>query len=450
MLKKLSIFAISSFLLFCNVEVSFANTDLLQSGPMLGYSEMRESSIWVQTKQKAKVKASYYDKENPSKVYFTNEIETEEKNFFTAHLIANNVEPGKVYNYDIYINSEKINFPYKTEFKTPPLWQWRTNPTDFKVAVGSCFYVNEPEYDRPGKPYGSNYEIIDSIYKKSPDIMLWLGDNTYLREADWYSWTGIGKRYTHTRSLKNLQPLLASTHHYAIWDDHDFGNNDSDRSFRNKKDTLKAFKLFWSNPSYGHDKNKGVFTKFEWSDVEFFLLDNRYYKSPNNRLTSDKTLLGKEQINWLIDSLVNSKASFKIVAMGIQVLNPVVSDYIENYSKFQEEQKYLLETIKNEKIKGVVFLSGDRHQSELSKLDRQNNYPLYDFTVSPITAGAYDSSKENNFLRVPNTIYTKNNFGIIEFTGKSKDRKLTFTLFDVSGNSIWKKEIFQKELEQVN
>jgi len=447
MFKKLSVVLISAFIFLSKIEYSFANKDYLQSGPMLGYSEMRESSIWVQTKAKSKVKASYYDIEKPSQIFFTNEVETKEEEFFTAHLIANNVEPGKIYNYNIYINSEKIELPYKTQFKTPKLWQWRTDPFDFKVAVGSCFYVNEPQYDRPGKPYGSNYEIINNIYKKSPDIMLWLGDNTYLREVDWYSWTGIGKRYTNTRSLRELQPLLASTHHYAIWDDHDFGSNDSDRSFRNKKDSLKVFKLFWSNPSYGHDKNEGVFTKFEWSDVEFFLLDNRYYKSPNNRKTGKKTLLGKEQINWLIDSLVNSKATFKIIAMGLQVLNPFVNEYIENYSKFKEEKEYLLSLIKNEKIKGVIFLSGDRHQSELTKLERENDYPLYDFTVSPITAGAYDSSKENNFLRVPNTIYTKNNFGIIEFTGKSKDRKFVFTLFDVNGNSIWKKEISQKELE---
>lgn len=450
MFKKLYILGLSSILFFSNINTSLASTDYLQSGPMLGYSEMRESSIWVQTKSKAKVQASYYDKENPSKVYFTNEVETKEEEFFTAHLVASNVEPGKEYKYDIYINSEKVNLSYKTEFKTPKLWQWRTDPFDFKIVVGSCFYVNETQYDRPGKPYGSSYEIIDSIYKKSPDIMLWLGDNTYLREADWYSWTGIGKRYTHTRSLKNLQPLLASTHHYAIWDDHDFGSNDSDRNFRNKKESLKAFKLFWSNPSYGHDKNKGVFTKFEWSDVEFFLLDNRYYKSPNNRLTGERSLLGKEQINWLIDSLVNSKATFKIIAMGVQVLNPVVNDYIENYSKFEEEKKYLLETIKNEKIKGIIFLSGDRHQSELSKLERENNYPLYDFTVSPITAGAYDSSKENNFLRVENTIYTKNNFGLIQFSGKKGNRKFIFNLFDVNGNLVWKKEISQKELEKVN
>ena len=46
-------------------------------------------------------------------------------------------------------------------------------------AIGSCSYVNEPEFDRPGKPYGSNFEIFNSINNKNPDFMLWLGDNMY-------------------------------------------------------------------------------------------------------------------------------------------------------------------------------------------------------------------------------------------------------------------------------
>ena len=48
-----------------------------------------------------------------------------------------------------------------------------------------------------------------------------------------------------------MQPLLARTHNYAIWDDHDFGPNDSDRSSAIKAITLEAFKDSWPNPSYG-------------------------------------------------------------------------------------------------------------------------------------------------------------------------------------------------------
>ena len=95
--------------------------------------------------------------------------------------------------------------------------------------------------------------------------MLWLGDNIYLREPDWNSWTGIIHRYTHDRATPQLQPFMASVHNYAIWDDHDFGPNDSDKSFWNKNLTLKAFKLFWANPSYGTGDIKGTTTSFQWA-----------------------------------------------------------------------------------------------------------------------------------------------------------------------------------------
>ena len=75
---------------------------------------------------------------------------------------------------------------------------------DFDFVAGSCFYINEEAYDRPGKPYGGDYQILDAIYRDKPDFMVWLGDNTYLREADWDSKSGIYHRYSHTRALKRI------------------------------------------------------------------------------------------------------------------------------------------------------------------------------------------------------------------------------------------------------
>ena len=159
-------------------------------------------------------------------------------------MIADQVIPGKKYKYEVYINNYKIERNYAMEFQTQELWKWRTDPPDVKFIIGSCSYINEPEFDRPGKPYGSNFEIFNSINKKNPDFMLWLGDNTYLREPDWNSRTGFIKRYSHTRAFPELQPLLASTHHYATWDDHDYGPNNSDGSFWLKETASEIFKLF--------------------------------------------------------------------------------------------------------------------------------------------------------------------------------------------------------------
>ncbi|MGZ5304312.1 MAG: alkaline phosphatase D family protein, partial [Bacteroidia bacterium] len=278
---------------------------LLQAGPMVGYSEMKEVMLWVQTAKSAEVYFSYYEASVVNK--FTEEttekVRTTAENAFTAKLIANKVEPGKKYTYQLYIDGLLVKLPYPTTFQTQTLWQWRTDAPDFTFAMGSCLYINDSAYDRPGKPYGGDTKILTSIYEKHPDMMVWLGDNTYLREADWNSGTGILYRYTHTRSTKELQPLIGSAHNYAIWDDHDFGPNDSDRGFREKDKTRQAFNLFWCNPTSGNKTGEGNYTSFEWNDVQFFLLDDRYFRSPNDRETGDRTMLGKQQIQWLTDQL---------------------------------------------------------------------------------------------------------------------------------------------------
>ncbi|MEL6720773.1 MAG: alkaline phosphatase family protein, partial [Bacteroidota bacterium] len=253
-------------LLLCAFYLSlYAQSSILQAGPMVGYSEMTEVQLWVQTKESAKVHFNFWEKGgNKSDMRTSTSIRTKVDQAFTAKVSLQDLLPGKTYEYQLFINDQGLKFPYPTEFQTQVLWQWRTDPPNFKIAIGSCSYINEPEFDRPGKGYGGEYEIFEGIHKQEPDAMIWLGDNTYLREVDWYTKSGIFHRYTHTRSTKEMQALLASTHHYAIWDDHDFGPDDSDRSFIHKDKTLNAFELFWANPTTGIPQtNGGITTQFQ-------------------------------------------------------------------------------------------------------------------------------------------------------------------------------------------
>lgn len=435
------LFALLYFMLWCTVAI--AQESLLQSGPMVGAGDMKEVKLWVQTKEAAKVKIKYWEQGNEKKAAYTSEVRTAEADAFATELIADQVEPGKKYNYELYINNKRVKRPYALAFQTQELWQHRRDAPDFSFAVGSCFYVNDPPYDRPGKPYGGGYEILNSIYTKKPDFMLWLGDNTYLREPDWNTITGIQYRYTHTRSLSELQPLLGSMHHYAMWDDHDYGPNNADRSFWMKDVTLNTFKTFWANPNYIFD-DAGITGTFTWNDVQIFMMDDRFFKSPNSR-TEHKAYLGDAQLEWLIDALHYSTATFKLICIGGQVLNPAAEK--ENFSNHPEELKKLLDAIEKSKIKGVVFFSGDRHFSELSKLERAGAYPLYDFTVSPLTAGPSNPREEPNTLRVPGTLYTNRNFGLVNVSGPKNDRRLKVTIYDTDGKEVWNKELKAEELQ---
>jgi len=434
------------FLLF--LTSVFSQKTLLQSGPMVGYSEMKEAIIWLQTKENASVKIEYFALDNPSKVFYSETYNSLKESAFTYHIILDQLEPGKKYNYSVFINNKKVALPYETSFSSKKLWQWREDAPDFTVALGSCTYINEPELDRPGIGYGSGYSIFESINSKNPDIMIWGGDNIYLREADWDSKTGIMHRYTHSRSIKEMQPLLAKTQNFAIWDDHDFGPNDGDSSFYNKNLTLEAFKDFWANKSYGMhpDQNEGNYSTFNWGDAQFFLLDDRFFKSPNDRKTGQRTILGDKQLEWLISALSSSSAAFKIIYIGGQVITTAAR--FENYATYPEEKEKLLKEIEANKIKGVLFLSGDRHFTELSKLERTGTYPLYDWTVSPLTSGTSNSFKDdNNKNQVEGSLFAVNNFGTISFSGNKENRQMKLSLFDKEGKELWKKIILKKELE---
>lgn len=433
------------FLLLARTAQAQTQTSLLQSGPMVGYSEMLEVKLWVQTKSAAKVQIEYWEKGKPEAKHKTSSIQTKKENAFATHLIADEVQPTKRYEYQLFINGKLEKRPYPLEFQTQSLWQWRVEPPTIRFALGSCAYVNEPEYDRPGNSYGGFYEIFGAIHQEKPDFMVWLGDNTYMREPDWNTRTGILRRYTHTRSLPELQPLWGSTHHYATWDDHDFGTNDADRSFAQKNLTEEAFNLFWANPNTNLVGNGGVTNTFQWADIQFFMLDNRYHRSPNNDYSRKREMLGDAQIQWLIDGLVSSRATFKFVAVGGQILNDAA--LYENYAIYAEERQKLLDAIQKAGVTGVIFLTGDRHHSELSKLNREGTYPLYDLTCSPLTAGPHGDESEKNTLRVPKSLIAERNFGMLEVAGTKNNRILTIKILNTKGKEVWQQQIKAADLK---
>lgn len=424
-----------------------AQHPLLQCGPMVGFSDMKQVKLWVQTRSSAEVIFAYRLADGTGPTLFTDPITTASKDGYTAEVYADSLSEGKTYSYTLYLSGEEVSLPWACTFQTQSHWQYRYDPPPFRLATGSCAYINEPEADRPGTPYGSDYGIFNTIHEAQPDLMLWLGDNVYYREPDWFSKTGMIHRYTHSRSIPELQPLLGSTHHYAIWDDHDYGPNDSDRGYHLKDSSLAVFDLFWANPGVGLPGIPGAITTFQWSDVDFFLLDNRYYRAPDRRITGDRTILGEAQLQWLIDALVYSDAPFKIIAMGGQFLS--TSKQNETYSNFgfDKERQRIIDLIYAENIKGVIFLTGDRHHSELSILKKEGKPTIYDLTVSSLTAGLHtNAAEETNELRVEGSLVIAHDFATLDFSGPRKNRELNINLIGLDGKSLYTYRITQADL----
>lgn len=364
---------------------------------------------------------------------------------FIAQLAFSGLDAGTWYRFEVYLNGQPVSVSYPLQFQTLP------QPDSFpeiRFALGSCAFTPEPYTGLPGDPNNHRFKIYTSINAQKPDFMLWLGDNVYLwegdwrRKSDWKTMGGMEHRYTRTRSIPQLQPLLAQAQHYAIWDDHDYGANDANRNWAHKAQSLRVFKKFWANP--GYPEKGGIYSSFRWADAEFFLTDGRWFRTSPYVRKSRREMLGKEQMAWLIENLKKSTATFKFICVGSQVLASANS--AESYTRYKRERQLLLDAIYGANIPGVIFLDGDRHFSELSKLDWPAFYPLYAFTVSPLTSSASSGALNRN--RVAGTLVKQENFGTISISGPSANRKLTLQVHDADGRVLWSREIAARELKR--
>lgn len=417
---------------------------------MLGPIELRDAKVWIEVSPEVKsVFLQYYKKSHSSNtktISYKGELGNE---FNPIQFTIGGLDFNATYDYKIWINGKATT--YGGEFTTKDLWQWRKPPPDFSFLTGSCAYFNEPIYDRPGKPYGLDSSIFETMAKERSAFMLWLGDNWYTRDVDYYSEWGLWYRAQHDRAQPVLQKFLKAMPHLSTWDDHDYGPNDIGKSYILKETSRNVFMNYFCNPSYG-EHGEGIYTMTSYGDVDIFITDDRWFRSEdkwpdsiNGKPNPDKRMLGKQQMEWLKNALLYSQATFKIIAVGSQVLN-LLSPF-EKLSHFPAEYDELMNFLKENKINGVLFLTGDRHLSEVIKKERPGTYTLYDITVSALTSTGhpFDGAEKNDPSRVFGFTETQN-YAKFSFNGAKDERKLLVEFFGVKGNKLGEWTISEKDL----
>jgi len=211
----------------------------------------------------------------------------------------------------------------------------------------------------------------------------------------------IQSRYSAQKNHSGYQELLASaTRVLGVWDDHDFGINDGDRTSP-MKDTIKDIFLdFVDEPvsSSRRGDGKGMQASYKLTEgVKLILLDGRY-----NYDRESGDFLGEEQWAWLAQELNDPSARVILIGSGVQVVDWRKRGIAEGFSNYPQTRKRLFQTIEeaNQGNAAVLFLSGDVHHAELSRThtctskEVQSNsgeqtewkvYPWHDFTSSGLT-----------------------------------------------------------------
>ena len=351
---------------------SFAQAIPEIAGPITGDVRVNQATLWMYAPSKSKCTFSYLAEGSSKKsnktdnlTALSNQAAKVPGQIFKSTI--NGLSPDTRYQYQVSIDG-KADPNWKGSFKTAPI---EGKSTAFRMAITSCMKIGRPQ------------RSWNLLLEEQPDLHLTVGDTHY---ADTTDPTVQLEHHLTYRREKEFAKVLEQVPTYAIWDDHDYGPNDSDGTAKGKEFSLAGWKQAWPNPPSGTSKTPGAFFKFSRGDVDFFVVDGRYHRSPSRSPDNDKKrMLGDAQFDWLLEGLKNSKAKFKIIASG-SVLDHSKTD---GWRIFTFSRHRLFDAIKKHQISGVMYIGGDIHKSlvwQHHESDRVG-YPMIEVISSGITNG---------------------------------------------------------------
>ena len=320
-----------------------------------------------------------------------------------------------------------------------------------KIAFESC---GDQRYPQP---------VLEQVVRKDPDIFIYLGDNIY---SDTYNMDTLRANYKLLEAKPEFKKLKAKMPLYAVWDDHDFGWNDSGRHYPFKKESKDIFLDFFGDQGdssvYLHEGiyhtayfgEKGKRIQIIFPDLRTFrdkLLPYNGNRKGDARFnyeleyspytTSDSTMMGEAQWQWMEEQL-KVPSDLRIIASSTQF--EITHNGYEAWANFPHEQKRMLELIKKTKADGVLFLSGDVHYAEISKLKEPDLYPIYDITASGITSTWHFATPNDN--RIDGAIM-ENHFGLLSINWNVADPEIIMQIHDVAGKERISRSIKLSELK---
>ncbi len=326
-------------------------------------------------------------------------------------------------------------------------------PSVQRIAFGSCAYQHDPQ------------PILEQVVLAKPDLFIYLGDNIY---SDTYRMDTLRKNYTILAAKPEFKKLKATTPILATWDDHDYGWNDSGRHYPFKAESKEIFLDFFGIPDSSILQHEGIYYAKLMGDerkrIQLIFPDTRTFRDKllpynGNRkgeegyayeldyapyISSDSTLLGEQQWAWLEEQL-RVPADVRIIASSTQF--GITHNGYEAWANFPHEQKRFLELIKKTNANGVLFISGDVHYAEISKLEYPSLYPIYDITSSGITSTWDFATPNDNRIEGP---IMENNFGLLTIHWHETDPEIEIDIYDVTSTKRITKTIRLSELQLPN
>jgi len=314
-----------------------------------------------------------------------------------------------------------------------------------------------------GADQSRSQPVWGTVLALRPQLMLMLG-NSVLAGTD--DMDELRLQYDKLAAKPGFAELRGQSRFLATWNDLDFGREDGGADFAKRAESQRVFLDFWNEPSGSPRRQQdGVYTSQRFGPpgrrLQVILLDTRYGRGPLWNVSPDEAasrrlrgmgpylpndherarMLGEEQWRWLEEQL-RQPADLRLIVTSI----PFVMEFNgwESWANMPLERRRLIDLIRTTRANGVLLLSGDTPWSEVSRLDGELAYPLWDITSSSLNRRGAGIGPNRHRVGSPTT---EPNFGYMEIDWTQADPAIRIELRTVANRSLLRQTLRLSELQ---
>ena len=324
---------------------------------LVGGVQPRSSVVAFKTFKEAKVRAVVStDAIAYASPKFSDYVETTSDTDYLGKVELDSLQPGTTYYYQLEVNDSVGVFDgYSGTFTTP-----QEGAFSYKMVFGAC------------AKSGSNSSIFTQLTNEDALLYLNVGDLHY-GNIDRNCEENFSQEYYRVFTASNRNKLHRSTAFAYMWDDHDYGDNNSTKESSCRPVAMQAYKSYIPHYDLALSQEAAPLSQsFTIGRLRFLLTDLRSHKIPPRYDGCERIKVGtnfgtEEHLSWFKQEMLEAKRSGQMVVWvsGIPFINDVGGpnyecDEDDDWGGFPEERADIAQFVEQNDIPACI-LAGDAH-----------------------------------------------------------------------------------------
>jgi phosphodiesterase/alkaline phosphatase D-like protein len=278
-------------------------------------------------------------------VYSGTDVALDQLNQRVVSFTVDGLTPNTHYYYAIEAGG-RLDLVRQGQFTSFP-----SDPASFSFAFASCART------------GSNGQVFDAIREAAPLFYMNVGDIHYT-----YLDTDNPGRFREQLDEVLTRPAQAALYRSLpigyVWDDHDYGPNDGDRTSPTRDAARQVYQHYVPHyPLAAGEGDVPIYQSFTAGRVRFILTDTRSERDPDASIDdASKSMLGDAQKEWFKQQLLEANGRYPVIVwVNSGPWIDAAGAGKDTWGGFTTERRELADFIAANQIQGLLMVSGDAH-----------------------------------------------------------------------------------------